>query len=187
MTRELPNLFDCFTYHRLPLDDDEEEDISAVFEDAFQFIDAALEEEETRVLVHCRAGMSRSATIVIAWLMKRDAMSLRDAYLHVKLARPLICPNSAFMRALIALERELFGQVTVTVDVVERSKKLRVALQRRMRADAKAKEKAEAEAAAKKAAETREAAERAAGEAAEEPGGGSGSSGDFVLERGSSM
>lgn len=44
-------------------------------------------------LVHCVAGISRSATIVLAYLMKYLRMNLKDAHSLVKSRRPLIRPN----------------------------------------------------------------------------------------------
>lgn len=42
------------------------------------------------VLVHCVAGVSRSATIVLAYLMKHCKMMLRDAHDYVKSKRPFV-------------------------------------------------------------------------------------------------
>jgi len=50
------------------------------------------------VLVHCYAGVSRSATIVIAYLMQEMAMTFNDAFQHVKRQRWFICPNDGFRR-----------------------------------------------------------------------------------------
>jgi atypical dual specificity phosphatase len=44
-------------------------------------------------LVHCVAGISRSASIVLAYLMKYLRMKLKDAHSFVKSRRPLIRPN----------------------------------------------------------------------------------------------
>ena len=72
------------------------------------------EEEENAVLVHCEMGISRSATIVIAWLMFSRRMSLFDAYLYVLRTRRIIRPNAAFLEQLEAYERKLFdGQSTL--------------------------------------------------------------------------
>ena len=55
-------------------------------------------------------GISRSAAIVIAYLMNRYGMSLHDAYSYVKLLRPEIGPNSHFMKILEYYEYELQKQ-----------------------------------------------------------------------------
>ena len=65
------------------------------------------ETERPRVLVHCRAGVSRSATLVIAYLMKRHGMSLDDALAHVRAKRPRIAPNEGFIQQLRAFEASL--------------------------------------------------------------------------------
>jgi hypothetical protein len=59
------------------------------------------------VLVHCAAGVSRSATVVIAYLVQHAGMSLRDAALAVKSQRPIAYPNAGFWRTLLAFEREV--------------------------------------------------------------------------------
>ena len=48
------------------------------------------------ILVHCQAGMSRSAAVIITWLMYNKNMSYEEAYLYVKERRPVISPNLTF-------------------------------------------------------------------------------------------
>ena len=57
--------------------------------------------------MHCFAGVSRSATIVIAYLMQELGMSLVDAMQHVRKQRYFINPNDGFRRQLQAFQREL--------------------------------------------------------------------------------
>lgn len=57
-----------------------------------------------RTLVHCVAGVSRSASLCIAYLVKYEQMSLRQAYKFVKTARPIVRPNWGFWRQLINYE-----------------------------------------------------------------------------------
>jgi len=57
------------------------------------------------VLVHCRKGRSRSATIVIAYLMARRGYSREEAILHVLNRRPSIAPNTYFLTQLWEFER----------------------------------------------------------------------------------
>lgn len=66
-----------------------------------------------KTLVHCVAGVSRSASLCIAYLMKYQRMTLDQAYYHVKKRRPVIRPNVGFWRQLIEYERRLFGRNTV--------------------------------------------------------------------------
>ena len=63
-----------------------------------------------RVLVHCQEGISRSSTILIAYLMARQGLSLQDAYGWVKAQRKQIFPNLGFWRQLDLFERTLAHQ-----------------------------------------------------------------------------
>jgi len=84
-SRECENSFpNDFTYlHFENLFDWEHADIKQYFESAFKFIEVA-REKSFHILVHCSGGVSRSASIVIAYLMKYQSMSLKQAFLFVK-------------------------------------------------------------------------------------------------------
>ena len=62
---------------------------------------------ECCILIHCMAGVSRSVTLTIAYLMHRFRMSMQSAYQFVKEKRPAISPNLNFMGQLVEFEREL--------------------------------------------------------------------------------
>jgi protein-tyrosine phosphatase len=60
-----------------------------------------------KVLVHCFAGVSRSATIVIAYMMQEHGMNYHSAFKFVKSKRPFINPNEGFRTQLITFGKEL--------------------------------------------------------------------------------
>ena len=94
-------------YTKLNLYDYEEEDIEPTLRVALKLIDDYHSAHPTDIIyVHCRAGRSRSVSIVIAYLMWKFGWSLTDAYDYVKARRPVASPNIGFMTVLGALERE---------------------------------------------------------------------------------
>ncbi len=88
-----------FKYLQLPINDFPSQDITFYFKEAFDFI-----EESEKVLVHCHAGVSRSASIVIAFLMMKNSWKYTDAFNHVKKKRPVINPNRGFILQLKEFE-----------------------------------------------------------------------------------
>lgn len=80
----------------LDIEDMPDFDATPFFDEIVDFIDNALQNEEGIVVV-CTAGISRSATACIVYLMAKRNMSLKEAFLLVKSARPFIKPNAGFM------------------------------------------------------------------------------------------
>ena len=58
-------------------------------------------------MVHCIWGMSRSASVAIAFLMATRRISLDDAYKYVVSRRKIVRPNSGFMYQLKVYEQML--------------------------------------------------------------------------------
>ncbi|KAL0175932.1 hypothetical protein M9458_028262, partial [Cirrhinus mrigala] len=52
------------------------------------------------ILVHCKMGVSRSASTVIAYLMKQQGWALDHALNHVRERRPIVQPNEGFLKQL---------------------------------------------------------------------------------------
>ena len=59
------------------------------------------------VLVHCYAGVSRSASCTIAFLMQEKDMSFQQAFAFASKRRPVIFPNMGFQRQLCEFEKLL--------------------------------------------------------------------------------
>ena len=76
------------------------------FDEAFGFIDLA-RASRSGVLIHCHAGVSRSPTIAVAYLMKRYPVAMAEAYKFVKARRSIISPNLNFMGQLYEYEQGL--------------------------------------------------------------------------------
>ncbi|CAN4112753.1 unnamed protein product [Withania somnifera] len=95
-----------FFYKVLAVEDSIDVNISHYFEECFDYIEEA-KGQGGGVLVHCFAGKSRSATIVIAYLMKKHGMSHSEAFQLVKSKRPIISPNAGFMTQLENYDKTL--------------------------------------------------------------------------------
>lgn len=106
-TSHLPLHFedDGIIYKKLPANDSGCQNLKQYFRDAIEFIDE-VSECGGKVLVHCQAGVSRSPTIVLAYLMARtEHKMLSDAFNFLKDRRPIVAPNLNFMGQLLEFEQ----------------------------------------------------------------------------------
>ena len=95
--------FSCF---QIAVEDSHEVDMLQYLPNAFAFIEEARNSNE-KVLVHCHAGMSRSVTVVIGYLMKFYGHTLNTAYDFVRQKKSNISPNFSFLQQLIQFESSL--------------------------------------------------------------------------------
>uniref|UniRef100_A0A0A9XAB3 Dual specificity protein phosphatase 12 n=1 Tax=Lygus hesperus TaxID=30085 RepID=A0A0A9XAB3_LYGHE len=79
------------------------EDLLCQFESAFNFIEKGV--ANGVVLVHCYFGVSRSSTIVIAYMMKKYSLPFDEALERVKEKRKFACPNVGFENQLRLFEK----------------------------------------------------------------------------------
>eukprot|EP00299_Pterocystis_sp_00344_P009412 c3953_g1_i4.p1 GENE.c3953_g1_i4~~c3953_g1_i4.p1 ORF type:complete len:303 (+),score=52.90 c3953_g1_i4:34-942(+) len=90
---------------RIPIKDDPSQNILTHIPTALSFISNATT-SGAKILIHCKAGVSRSVTIVIAFLMAAYGISLADAYCVVQYSRSAqIHPNNGFLSQLQLWER----------------------------------------------------------------------------------
>uniref|UniRef100_A0A0G4GRX9 Protein-tyrosine-phosphatase n=1 Tax=Chromera velia CCMP2878 TaxID=1169474 RepID=A0A0G4GRX9_9ALVE len=97
------------SYHRVDVEDISCEPINEYFDGALDFIELSLQKNQP-TLVHCKSGVSRSATIILAFLVAKKGMSLHDAFQALQKARPKICPNLGFMEQLCEFEESVTGK-----------------------------------------------------------------------------
>ncbi|KAG8434962.1 hypothetical protein GDO86_013067 [Hymenochirus boettgeri] len=89
--------------------DDPNFDLSSHFNAAAHFIKAGLQSSHGRVFVHCAMGISRAASLVLAFLMISEGLSLLDALRSVSEHRN-ISPNHGFLEQLRQLDIKLEGK-----------------------------------------------------------------------------
>jgi protein-tyrosine phosphatase len=93
-----PNFFQkdkTFIYKRIPIFDNKGEDILPHLDSAFKFIEEG--RHYGNVLVHCHKGVSRSASFVIGYLMRKSEFTFDEALSFVQSVRPVVQPNEAFI------------------------------------------------------------------------------------------
>jgi len=98
-----PGEFNYLTYY---LKDANYEDLSPIFYRTLEWMQNAVE-TGGRVLVHCHQGVSRSATIVLAYLMWRFKLQFDAAFKNLQKIRPICNPNTGFTCQLLTLGKKL--------------------------------------------------------------------------------
>ncbi len=87
------------------------QDLRPVFDRCYTFVQPKLvnrtvtntsneDQHHQNTLIHCFAGCSRSAAIVVMWLMRRNGWSFRQAYQSLKSRRPVVSINWGFQHQL---------------------------------------------------------------------------------------
>lgn len=100
VTREIDNFFPgTFNYLNIRVYDDEKTDLLKHWDNTYKYITKA-RNAGSKVLVHCKMGVSRSASVVIAYAMKAYDWDFQRALKHVKEKRNCIKPNSSFISQL---------------------------------------------------------------------------------------
>jgi hypothetical protein len=121
-------------YYPINIDDSPVANIYQYFEPCVEFINDALSARDSRagmnVLVHCAAGVSRSASIVIAYLMSAQRVDYETALGMVRADRHFVNPNEGFVLQLRQWQMALgipFRQPETPVEPIWRSPNGRVA------------------------------------------------------------
>nr|CAD1829830.1 unnamed protein product [Ananas comosus var. bracteatus] len=106
---QYPYLFD---YRNFSIRDTDDEDISDLFQETSDFIDY-VEYLGGKVLVHCFEGRSRSATVVLAYLILRKNLTLLEAWNMLRKVHRRAQPNDGFAKILLDLEERLHGKISM--------------------------------------------------------------------------
>ncbi|KAF7649287.1 hypothetical protein LDENG_00143950 [Lucifuga dentata] len=97
-----------YDYKWIPVEDSHMADISSHFQEAIEFIDH-VKQSGGKVLVHCEAGISRSPTICMAYIMRTQQLQLDAAFDIIKQRRAVVSPNFSFMGQLLQFESEVLS------------------------------------------------------------------------------
>jgi len=101
-----PKFPDSFEYMCVPVRDIESEDIYSHLDKTTKFINDAVE-SGGKVAVHCICGVSRSATIVAAWVMSRHGYSVKETIEVLQSRRECVDPNPSFRKQLETFHADL--------------------------------------------------------------------------------
>ncbi|XP_071947783.1 dual specificity protein phosphatase 12-like [Antedon mediterranea] len=110
MSSVKPSLSSQEVVHKfVEVDDDLEADILQFLPECTEFVKDGL--QKGGILVHCFGGVSRSASVVIAYLMEKECLTVDEALKEVQKIRPAVMPNEAFISQL-----QLYHQMGNRID-----------------------------------------------------------------------
>jgi len=109
----MQSLFCCFPrYMNVPINDAENVDIMKYFGETNKFLLSCVR-NGGRALIHCRAGVCRSTTILTAFLMYFETWRLVPTLNYLRVCRFIIHPNNDFKQQLVLYELLMFGKSSV--------------------------------------------------------------------------
>jgi len=104
---------DGYDILQIPISNYGETGLRSCLDKCFNFIEEARKNAKN-ILVHCHAGVNRSATVVVAYLMASQKWDLKTAYSYVKERRKIIELDPKYFQQLLEFETELFGETSAT-------------------------------------------------------------------------
>ncbi|EDV21191.1 uncharacterized protein TRIADDRAFT_30465, partial [Trichoplax adhaerens] len=100
-----------YKYKCIRIPDHEHQDISQFFKECIEFIHECRYDENLILTCQAVCGVSRSVTVVAAYLMAISNMSWRQSLNAVKASRTQANPNSGFRRQLMKFEERQLAEV----------------------------------------------------------------------------
>lgn len=97
---------ELFTYHMVDISDRSHSVIHQHFDLCSEFIEDCIK-AHGKVLVHCRCGVSRSSTLIAAWLIKKKNYTAKSAINLIQNSRAQVKPNEGFFKQLEQYEESL--------------------------------------------------------------------------------
>eukprot|EP00469_Lotharella_globosa_P012404 CAMPEP_0167777708 /NCGR_PEP_ID=MMETSP0111_2-20121227/3853_1 /TAXON_ID=91324 /ORGANISM="Lotharella globosa, Strain CCCM811" /LENGTH=432 /DNA_ID=CAMNT_0007667941 /DNA_START=75 /DNA_END=1373 /DNA_ORIENTATION=+ len=121
VSAEVKNLYpEKYTYMHVDILDEKSSRLDEHFEKTIEFLNTVRESnEKKRAMVHCYQGVSRSSSIVLAYLMKSQKWTLKRAHTYLKKLRPMINPNPGFWQQLGEFEKKLFGGASTLAECID--------------------------------------------------------------------
>lgn len=101
---------DNFIYLKFPIYDLPSVNISVYFCQALKFIHES-QKKGKNILIHCAAGISRSASFVLAYLIFEKKLTYSEAIFFLKKKRNIIFPNEGFQKQLMSLSYHLYKKI----------------------------------------------------------------------------
>lgn len=109
-----PPLSDSIKTVKIHIRDSPSEPLDNYFDQVADLVEK-VKEEGGCTLVHCVAGVSRSASLCLAYLIKHGQMTFQQAFQHLRHQRPCIRPNMGFFKQLIEFETRVHGVASVAI------------------------------------------------------------------------
>jgi len=107
-----------FKHKQIPMNDYGRTDLKQVLKKLSLFFEES-QVSGSALFIHCLSGQNRSATVMLALLMKSRNLRLEEAFRIVKKKRPVVHINEMYAKQLAQIEQELFGSISVPDDWME--------------------------------------------------------------------
>jgi len=102
ITDEISNFYETentLTYYKFPIKDNNKDDISSILNETYNIIEHHLSIGD-KILIHCYMGASRSASVVIYYIMKKYGLSYETTLRLLKTKRPVVNLTEKFQSTL---------------------------------------------------------------------------------------
>lgn len=85
-------------------------------EEVCNLMEEEIKSKNSVLYIHCAAGISRSTTCILYYLMKKEKKNLKESFELVRKLRNVASPVYGFFKGLTDLDLKIFGKNSITVD-----------------------------------------------------------------------